>query len=31
MGDHVLCVGRVVAVQADDEAFDDHWLLTDNE
>lgn len=31
MGDHFLMVGRVVAVQADDEAFSDHWLLTDNE
>ncbi len=31
MGDHFLFVGRVVAVQADDEAFDDHWLLTDND
>jgi flavin reductase (DIM6/NTAB) family NADH-FMN oxidoreductase RutF len=31
MGDHFLFVGRVVAVQADDEAFQDRWLLTDNE
>jgi flavin reductase (DIM6/NTAB) family NADH-FMN oxidoreductase RutF len=31
IGDHVLCVGRVVAVSADDEAFDDHWLLKDND
>ena len=31
MGDHLLCVGRVVAVQADDEAFDDHWLLKDDD
>jgi flavin reductase (DIM6/NTAB) family NADH-FMN oxidoreductase RutF len=31
MGDHLLCVGRVVAVSADDEAFDDHWLLKDND
>jgi hypothetical protein len=31
MGDHFLMVGRVVAVQADDEAFSDHWLLTDND
>jgi hypothetical protein len=27
MGDHLLCVGRVVAASADDDAFDDHWLL----
>jgi flavin reductase (DIM6/NTAB) family NADH-FMN oxidoreductase RutF len=27
MGDHLLCIGRVVAASADDEAFDDHWLL----
>lgn len=31
IGDHLLCVGRVVAVSADDEAFDDHWLLKDND
>jgi flavin reductase (DIM6/NTAB) family NADH-FMN oxidoreductase RutF len=31
MGDHFLMVGRVVAVSADDEAFDDHWLLKDND
>jgi len=31
MGDHFLVVGRVVAVQADDDAFDDHWLLTDDD
>lgn len=31
MGDHLLAVGRVVAVSADDEAFNDHWLLTDND
>ncbi len=31
IGDHFLFVGRVVAVQADDEAFTDHWLLTDND
>ena len=31
MGDHLLVVARVVAVTADDEAFNDHWLLTDNE
>jgi flavin reductase (DIM6/NTAB) family NADH-FMN oxidoreductase RutF len=31
IGDHLLCVGRVVAVSADDEAFNDHWLLQDND
>ena len=31
MGDHFLLVGRVVAVQADDEAFNERWLLQDNE
>ena len=31
MGDHFLMVGRVVAVQADDDAFKDRWLLDDNE
>jgi flavin reductase (DIM6/NTAB) family NADH-FMN oxidoreductase RutF len=31
LGDHFLFVGRVVAVQADDEAFNDHWLLNDND
>lgn len=31
MGDHFLVVGRVVAVQADDDAFSDHWLLTDDD
>lgn len=31
LGDHLLCVGRVVAVQADDEAFDGYWLLKDND
>ena len=31
MGDHFLVVGRVVAVSADDDAFDDHWLLKDND
>jgi flavin reductase (DIM6/NTAB) family NADH-FMN oxidoreductase RutF len=30
-GDHLLCVGQVVAVMADDEAFDGHWLLKDND
>ncbi len=27
LGDHFLFVGRVVAVSADDEAFEDHWRL----
>jgi flavin reductase (DIM6/NTAB) family NADH-FMN oxidoreductase RutF len=31
IGDHFLFVGQVVAVQADDDAFDDHWLLKDND
>ena len=31
MGDHFLVVGRVVAVQVDDDAFSDHWLLTDDD
>jgi flavin reductase (DIM6/NTAB) family NADH-FMN oxidoreductase RutF len=31
MGDHFLLVGRVVAVQADDDAFKERWLLDDNE
>ena len=31
MGDHYLLVARVVAVSADDDAFDDHWLLQDND
>jgi hypothetical protein len=31
MGDHLLVVGRVVAVSADDEAFDGHWLLKDDD
>jgi flavin reductase (DIM6/NTAB) family NADH-FMN oxidoreductase RutF len=31
IGDHFLFVGRVVAVSADDEAFDDHWLLKEND
>jgi flavin reductase (DIM6/NTAB) family NADH-FMN oxidoreductase RutF len=31
IGDHFLFVGRVVAVQADDEAFDGHWLLREND
>ena len=31
MGDHFLVIGEVVAVQADDEAFSDHWLLGDED
>ncbi len=31
MGDHFLFVGQVEAVQADDDAFDDHWLLKEND
>jgi flavin reductase (DIM6/NTAB) family NADH-FMN oxidoreductase RutF len=31
MGDHLLVVGRVVAVSADDVAFDGHWLLKDDD
>jgi flavin reductase (DIM6/NTAB) family NADH-FMN oxidoreductase RutF len=31
LGDHFLFVGRVVAVQADDDAFSDHWLLDGND
>jgi flavin reductase (DIM6/NTAB) family NADH-FMN oxidoreductase RutF len=31
MGDHFLLVGEVVAVQADDDAFTDHWLLNDED
>jgi flavin reductase (DIM6/NTAB) family NADH-FMN oxidoreductase RutF len=30
-GDHFLMIGRVVAVQADDDAFSDHWLLNDDD
>ena len=30
-GDHFLFVARVVAVQADDDAFSDHWLLKEND
>ena len=29
VGDHTLFVGKVVAVQAEQEAFDETWLLTD--
>jgi flavin reductase (DIM6/NTAB) family NADH-FMN oxidoreductase RutF len=31
MGDHFLLIGRAVAVQADDDAFTDHWLLEDDD
>jgi flavin reductase (DIM6/NTAB) family NADH-FMN oxidoreductase RutF len=31
IGDHFLVTARVVAVQADDEAFEDHWKLMDND
>ena len=31
LGDHFLMIGRVVAVQADDDAFSDHWLLDDDD
>jgi hypothetical protein len=31
IGDHFLFVGQVVAVQADDDAFNEHWLLEDND
>jgi len=31
LGDHFLFIGRVVAVQADDDAFNERWLLTDND
>jgi flavin reductase like protein len=31
MGDHFLIVGRVVAVSADDEAFDGSWKLDEND
>jgi flavin reductase (DIM6/NTAB) family NADH-FMN oxidoreductase RutF len=31
IGDHFLVTARVVAVQADDEAFEGHWLLKDND
>jgi flavin reductase (DIM6/NTAB) family NADH-FMN oxidoreductase RutF len=30
-GDHFLFVGRVVAVSADDDAFNERWLLQDND
>ncbi|MCH7810817.1 MAG: flavin reductase family protein, partial [Chloroflexi bacterium] len=31
IGDHTLFVGRVLVVQADEEAFDETWLLKDPE
>jgi len=31
LGDHVLFVGRVVAVQAEEEAFSDAWLLREDD
>jgi flavin reductase (DIM6/NTAB) family NADH-FMN oxidoreductase RutF len=31
MGDHLLVTARVVAVQADDDAFNDHWTLQSND
>ncbi len=31
VGDHTLFVGRVVAASADDEAFDETWLLADDD
>ncbi len=31
IGDHVLLVGRVVAASADDEAFNERWLLNDDD
>jgi flavin reductase (DIM6/NTAB) family NADH-FMN oxidoreductase RutF len=31
LGDHFLFVGRVVAVSVEDEAFNDHWLLREND
>jgi flavin reductase (DIM6/NTAB) family NADH-FMN oxidoreductase RutF len=31
IGDHVLLVGRVVAAAADDEAFNERWLLDDDD
>jgi len=31
IGDHTLFVGRVVAASADDEAFDETWLLADDD
>jgi flavin reductase (DIM6/NTAB) family NADH-FMN oxidoreductase RutF len=31
LGDHTLFVGRVAAVSADDEAFNETWLLTEPE
>jgi flavin reductase (DIM6/NTAB) family NADH-FMN oxidoreductase RutF len=31
IGDHTLFIGRVVAVTADEEAYADNWLLTDDD
>ena len=31
IGDHTLFIGRVVAVTADEEAFNENWLLTDED
>jgi flavin reductase (DIM6/NTAB) family NADH-FMN oxidoreductase RutF len=31
MGDHFLFIGRAIAVTVEEEAFSDHWLLTDGE
>jgi len=31
LGDHTLFVGEVVAAQAEEEAFDDYWLLEDED
>jgi flavin reductase (DIM6/NTAB) family NADH-FMN oxidoreductase RutF len=31
LGDHFLFVGRVVAVQAEEDAFSEHWLLVDSD
>ena len=31
VGDHFLLIGRVVAVQADDDAFNERWLLPDQD
>lgn len=31
LGDHTLFVGEVVAAQVEEEAFDDHWVLEDEE
>lgn len=31
VGDHILCVGEVLAAQAEEEAFDEAWLLEEEE